>query len=190
MIPEPDELILPNRVSVDFYDEYMHISRRWWGLSTVFLLVFMGFWVFIVSFVFENAFSGSPKGISILFSIIFGLASCSLVYSTTANLLNKTDIFVSQQRMEIKISPIPWRGNKKVLMDDIEQFYVKTRVTGPRNKRRTVHELRYIERNGVDYKLLEGFGSKQNLQFVERQIEKYLGIKDQRLAQEETEQDF
>lgn len=156
----------PKRIKLDYYDEYMRISLQWRGIVSIFLTLLLMVWIYGVVTIGFEILKNSPDGLAIIVVMLFAAVSCSFTYCMLANWLNKTEVFVSHNLMEIKNGPIPWKGNKRLEIGEVEQFYVTTRITGNRDKNVTTHELRCIEKNGTDIKVLEGFGSKQNLQLV------------------------
>lgn len=183
-----DNIELPKYVSVDFYDEYMHISKRWRGISTIFMTLALLVWLYVTTLIGVEVFSDDRTPVIMVVFLLFFPMACSLLYSTAANWLNKTSVFVSKNAMEIKIGPVPWPGNKRVENNDIEQFYVKTRITGAHDNRQVNYELRFVEKNKNDVLLLETTVSKGYLLYVEQEIEKYLGIEDM-LMPEKTNSD-
>lgn len=183
------EIELPRYVRVDYYDDYMRISKRWRGMSTIFLTLFLVIWLYVTILIAVEVFGEGRTTVLMAVLLLFFVVACSIFYSTAANWVNRTNVFVSQNAIEIKRAPMPWPGNKRVEINEIEQFYVKTRITGSRDKRQVNYELHFIEKNKNDVMLLTGFGSKPGLLFVEQEIEKYLGIVDVKLLQEDVAND-
>ncbi|MBL1241725.1 MAG: hypothetical protein COB13_007730 [OCS116 cluster bacterium] len=175
---------LPRHVSIDFYDDYMHIKKRWRGISTIFLTIFSLIWLYGVTLFTIDIFSHEPEAMNMLIGLFLAVMSWFIFYSTLSNWVNSTDVFVSKNVVEIKFGPVFWPGNKRFELDDVKQFYVKTRITSSAKSRQVSYQLRFIEKNDNDMVLIEGSAIKEYLLFVEQEIEKHLGIKDVKISEE------
>ena len=171
---------LPENIHLRQYDDYIHITRKWFG-SRAILMTFAAILINGVVYslylkISENSINtGDLIGISVVGSI--GLFSA---YFALANWLNKTDIFVSKENMEIRHKPIPWYGNKIFPVITIEQIYCKERIKSTGHGGFSVsYEVRYITKRGEDKILLSQIEKNEQALYIEQEVEKYLGIENQ-----------
>lgn len=173
---------LPAHISLDYYDDYMHIQQVWFSIATllqsVFLLIWVGGIAYGLSFMIDDL-SDQGGMISILIPLIFVVGFLAAAYSIAAKWVNKTDIFVAKELMEIKIGPIFWFGNMRLDTKDIKRFYVQEKLSNSRNgrRRRTVtYDVRYMKQSGTSYALLKDLSSFDAAQFIVQKIADYLGM--------------
>ena len=169
---------LPDKMDINHYDDYMHITRKWFGWSIIFMTVFAVVWnAFLFGF-FINV--PSEAGLAAkLFPLIHVTVGIGISYYAVAGWLNKTNIYVSQHALEIQHKPLPWFGNKRLLVKDIKQLYSKEKISHSKNGTSVSYEVRVATNSGKDTKLLSGLETSEQALFIEQEIEKYLGIKNQ-----------
>lgn len=168
---------LPRQLSVDYYDNYMHVCYTWRSRGTIGLTLFTVIFMIIVGTMYvENFDSFNRKFALIAFIAVFIAGAAFIVYYTIAHWFNKTDIFVNKGQIEVNIGPFPWYGNIKLQTNNITQFYNKRRVKGPREKQRISYEVRYILVNQTDKKLISGIPKRKQAAYIENKIERYLGM--------------
>jgi len=184
---ESVELALPRKFTINFYDEYMHITLSWLGKKTVVASVFATVYIgFVYMFFFSNdaTHTGSPLMMKLipLLSLVVLVGN---IYYFLATWLNRSHVFVSQNMIEIKHLPLPWFGNKQVATKDVKQLYSKREISNSSSGNETTvhHSLRVIGFDERDLTLLKVENSEQAL-FLEQEIEKYLGIKNLRVRGE------
>lgn len=175
------EFNLPPKMGIEYFDNYMHIKRKWRGAATIFLAIFLVVWVWILWSTYSEYSdpegTGNPQALMIFLSV-FGLIAVGNAFYLLASFFNATDVFASKQLLEIKNGPVPWIGNKKLNSQEITQLYVKKVVKGSREKPRVSFEVRIIDPNANDTKLVSGFTIRDQAAFIEQKIEHYLGIID------------
>lgn len=171
---------LPKQISIDYYDDYMHICRKWFGFPIMLMSGFMVFWIgiqFFTYFLITGEF-GDATVIIYSFGAIFLLIDVFLFYLLAAGWMNKTDIFVNKQLMEIKHSPVPWMGNKKLDATTLTQFYVHKSVATNDGRTTVTYEVHYLQKGQQSAKLIAGLAEREQAVFIEQKIENYLGIID------------
>lgn len=174
---------LPNNMTVNYYDDYMHIQKTWYSIGTIFLTVFMVAWVGGTLFVFSSLWEElgeSSITIALLMPLAFGVATICMIYACLAMWLNKTDIFVSQKLMEVRMGPVPWWGQFKRQTSDIVQFYVKKIITKNKNSTTITYNVMFKSEDGTVKKLTGGLDSYEKAHFIEQKVEHYLGIENVR----------
>lgn len=169
---------LPRQLSVDYYDDYMHVCYKWRSRGMIGMTIFTVIFVIIVGTMYRENFDAFNRKLALIaFIAVFIAGAAFIVYYTIAHWFNKTDIFVNKGQMEVKIGPFPWYGNIKLQTNNITQFYNKRIVKGSREKRRVSFQVRYILANQTDKKLISGLPTRAQAEYIERKIEQYLGIK-------------
>lgn len=177
-IEDKKDITLPKGFEVNYFEEYMQITRVWHGVKTYFILlfalIFNGVW--INSGFVELLLSDRELLPKLFFSIFFFLG-LGLLYFTVATWLNKTQIYVSKSNIEIKHQPVPWLGKKKIKADNIEQLFVEEKYQGSSNDNpRYSYNVIGLTSEGTQFKLIAGCESRYHARFIEKTIEDYLGI--------------
>lgn len=177
-IEDKKDITLPKGFEVNYFEEYMQITRVWHGVKTYFILlfalIFNGVW--INSGFVELLLSDRELLPKLFFSIFFFLG-LGLLYFAVATWLNKTQIYVSKSNIEIKHQPVPWLGNKKIKADNIEQLFVEEKYQGSSNDNpRYSYNVIGLTSEGTQFKLIAGCESRYHARFIEKTIENYLGI--------------
>lgn len=185
-VDDKKDLALPKGFEVNYFDKYMQITRVWHGVKTYFIflfaLIFNGVWIgngFVEILLSDRELL--PKlGFSIFIVLGFGL-----LYFAIATWLNKTQIYVSKNTIEIKHQPVPWLGNKKIKADNIEQLFVEEKYRGSSNNNpRYSYNLLGLTSEGTQFKLIAGCESRYHARFIEKTIEDYLGIQNAKIEGE------
>lgn len=170
---------LPDKISLDYYDDYMHIRKTWFGIGTIFQSIFALIWVGGMLFGMSFAIRGAGTEVGLvrwLIPIVMAGIVIYVSYSILANWFNKTDIFVSQSLMEIKIGPVPWVGNQRLKVENIARFYSKIRLSGKKRHKTAHYELRFVTHKGKDKSLIDDIETIEAAEFIEREITQYLGM--------------
>jgi len=178
-VDENGELELPRGVELNYFDEYMQITRIWHGLKTFAVLLTALIFNFVwISQGFVEILLSDKELLLKLFCLVFIIAGLGLIYLTIATWLNKTHIYVSKDTIEIKHQPIPWKGNRRIQANNIKQLFVKKRYRGTRNgSPRYTYKLLGITLDNKQFTLIARLDNSYHAQFIEQKIEKYLGIK-------------
>lgn len=167
---------LPDKLELQQFSDYIHISRKWFGGQIIFLTLFAVFWnVFL--FRFYASMNEDADIFAKLFPLIHVAVGIGVTYYAIAGWFNKSNIFVSRETIEINHRPVPWFGNKKLAASDLKQLYAKEKISNNRNGTTVTYEVHAILRNGKNTKLLSGLESSEQALYIEQEIEKYLGIK-------------
>ena len=177
-IKEDTDMTLPKGFELNYFDEYMQITRVWHSFKTFFVLIgaliFNGVWM--TNGFFEILFSDRELLLK-LFCLVFIVIGLGSVYLTIATWLNKTQIYVSKDAIEIKHKPIPWPGNKRIETSNIKQLFVKKISRSSGNNRTTyTFNVLGVTSESKQFKLITGLERHQHAHFIERKIEDYLNI--------------
>lgn len=169
------EIGLPDKIELNEFPDYLHISRTWFGTQIIFMTVFAVFWnIFLVNF-----YAGMDEQSDIytkLFPLIHVAVGIGISYYAIAGWFNKSNIFISRETIEINHKPLPWLGNKKLNSSDLKQLYTKEKVSKNRNGTSVTYEIHAILNNGSNTKILSGLENSEQGLYIEQEIEKYLKI--------------
>lgn len=110
-------------------------------------------------------------------SIFFYQYCCYLAmgYFSLASCINKTVIMVNSSFLKVRHSPLPWFGSLEIKSGDIEQIYCRYQHV-PEGKTNSVFVVFARMKQGKSIKLIGGIDSAGQAVYIERTIEKYLGI--------------
>lgn len=162
--------------------DIFEITLKWYTPIAWFLLFFSTIWCgFLFVFYGMMIASGEAPGFAYLFPLIHVAVGISMAYYTACLFLNKTYVDVVDNNLTVHHDPIPWwRGNVSIPIEDIDQLYVKEKVTRGKNGTSKSYALRAKLRDGKDKMLLNiGTKSSSQLQEIENSLEDFLGIQDQ-----------
>lgn len=166
---------LPEKLQLETFSDYIHISRKWFGLQFIILTLFTLFWNgFLIHtyLLMGDEASLTMKSMPLLHAAV----GIIMAYYVLAGWLNTTNIFVSRESLEINHKPLPWLGNKKLKSADLKQLYTKEKVSRKNNSNHVTYEVHAILHNGKNIKLLSGLESSEQGLYIEQEIEKYLNI--------------
>lgn len=171
------EVGLPDKMALQKFPSYIHISRKWFGLQIIFMTVFAVFWNIFI-FRFYVGMDESTDSFAKMLPLLHVVVGVCISYYGLAGWLNKSHIFVSKESIEINHKPMPWFGHKKINATDLKQLYSKEKISNSRNNTTVTYEVHAILSNGTNTKLLGGLESSEQALYIEQEIEKYLNIKD------------
>lgn len=122
---------LPTGVTVRRTGSSLSLTYRWFSLTAVlaavFLIPFGLIWNgFLVVWYAKLIITPPPTDWTLWFvplpHLVVGLF---IIYFAIANLINYTSITVERGRLEVCHAPLPWWGQRRLLVSDITQVYVK-----------------------------------------------------------------
>lgn len=161
----------------------VEITRRWFGPTHLFMLLFCVFWDAGVGSGYAAAISKGDWGF-LLFSLLHLGAGVWLTYFTIAGLLNRTWIGIASGTLTIRHGPLPWRGNRTLDRDDIRALHARTK---PGRKGHISHTLNAVLKGGTEITLLNNLSSAEQSLYLERVIKEELGFEEPLRAGEEGE---
>jgi hypothetical protein len=136
---------------------------------------------------FWNGFMAVWFGIAIisrvwpmaLFGTLHAAIGLFVAYYALAGFLNTTEVRVGMGEVEVTHGPLPWFGKRRLETAGIAQLYSKEVAHRQRRGTSYSHEVHVATRDGQQVKLLSGLDSSEQALYLEQEIERYLGIKDQ-----------
>ena len=131
-------------------------------------------------------FFSSGEILPTVFMSLFCLIGISLTYFLFAGFMNTTVIKVTPSILSIRHGPLPWPGNEEGPSSGINQIYVKeikhygSTTKGLSRKIYFDYSLNLVSHSGQDVTLIKGL-EKDQAKFIEKNIEKFLKIKDRKV---------
>ncbi len=181
---------LPTNIRIEDRGETLIITRRWhWQISFFLFLVAM-----ILIIVFFILFGSGVRDEELLaeellvfgVTLAIGVAGFGLFYAAVACLFNRTVITVSPRELSVIHRPIPWPGNRRIPSSIITQIYGKMHARHDQGGERYSFHLHAItrEEDWIEKVVLLRDVDAGHVQYLERTIEKHLGIQDRRVRWE------
>ncbi|MDQ8179778.1 hypothetical protein [Pelagicoccus sp. SDUM812005] len=185
MAKNPSSPLSPLPDNIELVTEYdaIVIRRSWKSALAYFLIVFALFWNTFMVVWMGIAISQGAWSMAAFGSIHAGVG-LGIIYFTIALFLNKTDIRIDTYNLSVKHYPLPWFGQVTFPVESIQQVYCKEKITRGKNGTHVSYELHCLDRNNRSKKLLSGLNQSEQAQFIEREIEKTLGLKDRPVSGE------
>lgn len=179
--PAGAEPIVPRApgVTIERTPAGLEIRRRWFNLSYIALAVFCVFWDgFLVFFYASGIISGAPA-VFLLFPLIHVAVGMALTYSTVAGFVNSTYISLGQDEVRVEHGPLPYPGNVVLQTRELRQLFTQEVVQRTKNGTRVTYSLCAVTADGRKKALMKGLQSADMGLYVEKEMERYLGIADQ-----------
>ena len=164
-----------------FEDQYgLHFSFGWMNAFSYFLALFTLLWDGFLFFWYLDAFTSGAPMESFLIPVVHLIAGVFLTYTVLTSFFNKTSIDLIDDELIIKHGPIPWfRGDQKVNINDIQQFYVKEIRKDGQNSSSYNYGVWGIMNDGARLDLTKGVTMTSDYALVvEEKLEAYLEIED------------
>ena len=188
------ELPMPKGLVVDDGGSVLTITRKWGRGPAIFFLIFSGFWnmivgVFVVAGIagaFNEPKAGEMGGWFIwVFLTPFIAVGLGTGYAALALLLNRTTIRVDGSTLTVDHAPFRWPGRRSIDTYSLDQLYCQEYVAYKQNNvpqyRLAIHAL---QKDGTRVKLLGGIENAGQAIYLERLLEKHLGIEDRPVRDE------
>jgi hypothetical protein len=148
------------------------LERRWFQPRLLIMALFCIAWGSFMSFRLSTAIRhGGPWWFMIL-HVAFGIG---VTYSTLCGLVNRTRIAIAGGRLVIQHGPLPWRGNRDLDTQDLNQLFCEEKI-GNRGARS--YALSARTRSGQTIALLTSLPDAQQALYLEQLLEDRLGIVD------------
>lgn len=166
----------PKEVTVRKERDRLELSWRWFSWKYLPLAFFCIAWDGFLCFWYSMAFSTGAPWIMIVFPIAHLAVGVGLTYSTLAGFLNRSWLHVDREHFEVAHGPLPWLGNLRVPVNQVEQLYCKEKPGKSNNG--TSYQLSVVLKDGRKKDLLSNLDSPEIGFYIEHQIENWLKISD------------
>ncbi|MEM6334806.1 MAG: hypothetical protein AAF823_15840 [Planctomycetota bacterium] len=184
-----EEIEKPSGFEIEEDAYRFRITQRWFSWAVIVLVVFavgwnVGIW-FGISTVAGDLSGSSPVGwLMLLFFVPFVLIGVAFAYGVVTMFVNSTTIDVNDRELAVRHGPLPVPGNKTLPSLDIQQLYCKQRVHHGKNGTSVTYALHVKLKGGRDEKVLSNLRQQSHALYVEQQVERVLGLKDEAVAGE------
>ncbi|MEM9252851.1 MAG: hypothetical protein AAGB29_10930 [Planctomycetota bacterium] len=176
------EVRRPPNFQLEEGDGWLRLTHRWFSV-TAFLTLPMGLfcWMVPIGMYLSVAADRQLKWIVVLvMAIIFIPVGALFIYVFLMDIFNRSVIHITPREINIQIKPLPSRGNMRIDAQKIEQVYCRgigSRDT--RGRRNTDYVLCARMSDGSDRIIYQATDYKEDLRYLEQQIERILGIRDE-----------
>lgn len=173
---------LPERITLTTPGGALLIERRWLPRSvfpTLFASLFWaGFLAFLTPFLGEIIVEAPSF-------LLMPVAMAATLYTLLARLVNRTWITVARGELTVRHGPLPWWRNRNLPAHSLDQLYCERHFgRRPRGGVDITYSVCARRKDGSTVKLVAGLTSHDQGQYIEQQIERYLGIVDERVPSE------
>lgn len=181
---ERPSMPLPSGMRLSRRGDGLEIVRRWFTPAALFLVFFCVAWDGFLFFWYSMAFRPGTPWLMKIFPLAHVAVGVVLTYSTLAALLNTTRITLDFRSIQVIHGPIPWRGNRVVPREAVDQLYSVRKVRNSKNGPSFTYEVWMKSKDGSADRLVGGGLSEEQAITIEREIERALGIPDRAVAGE------
>lgn len=169
---------IPEHITMEQTTGGLLFAYRWFSPAFIFIALFALFWDGFLVFWYTMATAQDAPLIMLLFPILHVLIGIGLTYFALAGFYNRTLLLVGEGKLSIQHVPLPWPGNKVLQSSDLIQLYSEERVIRTRNGTQLKYKLNAITRENKKMTLLSNLTAPDQVRFLERKLEEYLGITD------------
>jgi len=173
-----ENLGIPKNVEVNYIENGMQIVRRWFSPVIIALTLFCCFWDGFMIVWFTIAIR-EGQWMMAAFGSIHGIIGVCLTYFVICGYVNRTYITISYDALSVVHKPLPAPGQKTVKRSDLKQLYSKEKVHHGRNGTSYSYDVMAITHSEETIKILSGLSASEQALFIEQEIEKYIGIRDE-----------
>lgn len=186
---------MPEKITREVLPTGLRFTYRWFGLQFLFFAFFCVIWNGFLFFWYSTATTGvdwsagagglkSDQLMTLLFPIGHVAVGIGLTYFTLCGFLNRTTVNVSPREISVRHGPLPWFGNRTVPALQVAQIFREEIVRQGKNGTYTRYQLSAALKDNRKLKLLSGLDTPDLALYLEQEIERHLGIRDQAVAGE------
>ena len=180
------EVLMPPGVEMLALLSEISIEYRWRRNVNSFLVFFTIMWnIIVLPMALVMVLSGEVIGLLVMSAhLIVGI---SLIYYILTMFINKTYITVDRRELRVEHRPLkfPFYPNRVISVHDLKQIYFERYVASRTNNRPNyAFQVIAILHNEERINLLKGLKTQRQGRFIEQEIERFLNIEDQEVAEE------
>jgi len=179
------EILRPEGVELTYFQDELDISveQPWGDFEKIFMSLFPFFLIMITSG-FVEGFSPTPIAkaglITIWIASIIGYFAYFFIRKR-----HKIYFHIDDQYLSIERRPRKFIKDKKFPIQEIDQVYIKSIVSSSGAKGAGIFMIVNDVKGQKKVELIKSVSSRTKAKFIEQEIEKYLGITDRRVPDEE-----
>ena len=179
------EILRPEGVELTYFQDELDISvEQPWGTFEQIFMSFFPFFLIMITSAFVEGISPSPIAkaglITIWLASIIGYFAYFFIRKK-----HKIYFHIDDQYLSIERRPKKFIKDKKFAIQDIDQVYIKSIVSSSGAKGAGIFMIVNDAKGQKKVELIKKVSSRTKAKFIEQEIEKYLGIKDRRVPDEE-----
>ncbi len=186
---------MPDRITREVLPSGLRLTYTWFTPAAWFLLVFCVLWNGFLVMWYSKAGSiidwskgldalAGPEAMFVLFPLLHVAAGIGITWFTACSFVNRTMIDVSPREIRVRIGPVPWPGNRAVAPAQVAQVYREEIVRHTKNGQSITYQLSVALKDGKKLKLVSGVNAADQALYLEQEIERHLGIRDQAVVGE------
>jgi hypothetical protein len=177
--PRPrDDVPLPPGLAVDDTGVALTLTRRWFSYFLILQAFFCVAWDGFLVFWYTTAFSMDSPWIMKVFPVLHVAVGVGITYATLAGFLNRTIIRADWNELTVRHVPLPWFGNCRVPVDQLEQLCSQEERHQCNSGVRCSYKVGAVPKEGKKTTLVSGLTDQDQALFIEQRIERYLRIQD------------
>ena len=173
---QPPKVKLPHRIEIIHTGYSLEIRRKWFTPDILFLTVFIVFWDYSLYIWIREALE-MGNTIAVMFPVFHVLVGLALTIHVLKGWLNKTHITVEAAKILIRTFPIALRPIRTMESWTIQQLVVKRSRMSFFPFGSGSHQIQALLTSKKRVNLVKGLKLSQ-ARYIEREIEKYLGLAD------------
>jgi predicted RNA-binding Zn-ribbon protein involved in translation (DUF1610 family) len=175
----------PREVLVEKSNQSLVLSWRWFSMKYIPMVFFCVAWDAFLCFWYSMAFKmeGTPW-IMVVFPIAHVAVGIGLTYSTLAGFINRTTLRLDKQKFFVQYDPLPWTGEVKVPINELNQLYCKENRSSTDSGTHYTYQLCALLKDGRKLDLVKNLESPDLAAYLEQEIETWLCITDREVAGE------
>ncbi|MES2594287.1 MAG: hypothetical protein V4662_03070 [Verrucomicrobiota bacterium] len=170
---------IPQQMDLKHTAHGVVITRYWRHRAGLLLIPFCPLWV-MMFYAFKSLSAGiDDPMITVLIPLTHAALGVATVYLLLAMLINRTRITVTSSEVSVTHGPLPWRGEGKVPVGQIDQLFSKEihRTTHHGLSKR--YQVWVALTDGTQSRLVDVGLEADKALYIEQQIELALHIRDQ-----------
>ena len=101
-----------------------------------------------------------PATLLVLLNVTYIFGAVGMLWGGIANLVNRTEVFIGNGELRVRHRPVPWFGQVRCSLSNIDAFFVRERKYGKEHSF-SVHLRR---KQGGTLRLVEGYASADEAQ--------------------------
>jgi hypothetical protein len=167
--------------NIEFLEEFRQlvIRRRWFTPVAFFLVFFCIFWDGFLFVWYGIAFGQEDAPLMmVLFPLLHVAVGIGLTYYTICLFVNRTDIRIDTNTLEVRHHPLPWPGQSKTPVHKIRQPFVKERISQTKNGQTITYQVEAILDDASAITLIRSLPNREEARYIERKLEEVLGLED------------
>jgi hypothetical protein len=157
----------------------LRVGCRWiWSRFTGAATMCLVWNCFVVLWYWNALQNGGRMGwLAILITIPHGAIGALLVYATLAGFLNRTVIKVTSELLTVRHGPVPWWGNRRLPIDELERLYCDQDTDSAERGHRYVYRVNALTKGASKVDLVTELDRAQAL-FIKQELARWLNIDD------------